>query len=142
MNERMTMRTIKRKTPAPVGGSGPTLSSHGPDPALVSRRGLLGRAATAALAAAGVGAAVAGCKKAPLVCDGIPGIAPADVQLRATLDYKDISPALDRQCVDCTLYVAAPTEDACGGCKVVRGPVNLKGTCRVFLRKPAATPPA
>jgi hypothetical protein len=142
MNERMTMRTIKPKTPAPAGPSGPTLSSHGSDPALVSRRGLLGRAATAALAVAGVGAAVAGCKKAPLVCDGLPGIAPADVQLRATLDYKDLSPALDRQCVDCTLYVAPTKEDACGGCKVVRGPINPKGTCRVFLRKPPATPPA
>jgi hypothetical protein len=135
------MRKIMRTTAAPAGGSAPPLSGDQSDPTLVSRRRLLGTAASAALAAAGVGVGVAGCKKAPLVCDGLPGIAPADVQLRATLDYKDTSPALDRLCLDCTLYVVAPTEDACGGCKVVRGPINPKGTCRVFLRKPPAAPP-
>jgi hypothetical protein len=135
------MRTTMRKTAAPAERSAPTRSSNESAPALVSRRGLLGGAATAALAVVGVGVGVAGCKKAPLVCDGLPGIAPADVQLRTTLDYKDTTLALDRLCVDCTLFVAAPTEDACGGCKVVRGPINPKGTCRVFLRKPPAAPP-
>jgi hypothetical protein len=135
------MRKTVPNTAAPAEGSAPARSSHLSISAPVSRRGLLGTAATAALAVVGVGVGVTGCKKAPLVCDGLPGIAPADVQLRTTLDYKDTSPALDRLCVDCTLYVAAPTEDACGGCKVVRGPINPKGTCRVFLRKPPAAPP-
>jgi len=109
------------------------------DPAFVSRRRLLGGAATAALTLVGVG--VAGCKKAPLVCDGLPGIAPADLQLRTTLEYKDTSLALDRLCVDCTLFVVAQAEDTCGTCKVVRGPINPKGTCKVFLRRQPGGPP-
>lgn len=120
-----------------TGPTEPTASSA----AFVSRRRLLGRAATAAFALVGAGAAAAGCKKAPLVCDGLPGIAPADVQLRTALEYKDTSTDPNRLCVNCTLYVAAPAEDACAGCKVVRGPINPKGTCKVFQPRQPGGPP-
>jgi hypothetical protein len=103
----------------------------------VSRRDLFGRTAVAVVALVGA----SGCKKKVLVCDGLPDIAPADVQLRTTLEYVDHTPQPDRACVNCTLYVAAPEEGTCGACKVVHGPIHPLGTCKIFLRKPEGGTP-
>jgi hypothetical protein len=103
-------------------------------PPAVNRRALLGGAARAFAALVGSSA----CRKnAALVCDGpSTGLPTADLQLRATVEYVDTSPQPDRACVNCALYVAAPAEGKCGACKIVRGPIHPKGTCKVFLRKP------
>jgi hypothetical protein len=97
----------------------------------MNRRALLGTAVTALAALTGAAA----CRKKPLVCDGLPGLAPADLQLRTTLQYLDTTPVPDRACVNCTLYVAAPEDGQCGTCKVVKGPIHPNGTCKIFIRK-------
>lgn len=102
----------------------------------VTRRAWLGGAATAVVAIVGAAA----CKGEPLVCDGLPSVAPADVPLRKTLEYVDTSPQPERACDGCTFYTAPSAPDTCGGCKVVRGPIHPKGTCKLFAKKPEGAP--
>ena len=100
----------------------------------MNRRALLGHGAAGIAALLGA----LGCRKnqsAALVCEGLPDISPSDAQLRATLEYLDTAPQPDRSCENCQLFIPASSEGTCGSCKVVRGPIHPKGTCKVFLRK-------
>jgi hypothetical protein len=88
----------------------------------LSRRDVLKRSA-----ALGVLAAVGGvaCSKPS-----------ADAQTRVTLAYVDVSLEPGKTCSGCQQFIpAAP--DACGSCKVVKGPINPRGNCKSFVAKPA-----
>jgi hypothetical protein len=114
--------------------AGPRLIlSRGREGAVVNRREMLGGTFTALAVLTG---AVACRKEKALVCDGLPGLEPADVQLRTTLEYKDKSPLPERECVACSLYLPAPAAGTCGKCKVVKGPIHPQGTCKIFIKMP------
>ncbi|HXN33579.1 MAG TPA: hypothetical protein VN894_17035 [Polyangiaceae bacterium] len=104
---------------------------------LLFRRDVLMRsAAFGALGAFGT-AACGKEKHAALACNDTSGLSAADVQLRATLAYADISVEAGKSCARCLQYLPAPTADACGACKILKGPVNPKGSCKSFVLKPA-----
>jgi hypothetical protein len=99
----------------------------------LSRREVLQRSA-----ALGVLAVVgAGCgKEQPkaLSCTDTMSLSAADVQVRTSLAYVDSSVEPGKNCLGCQQFVpAAP--DACGTCKVVKGPINPKGYCKSFVAK-------
>ena len=98
-----------------------------------NRREMMGRAFSALAVLTG---SVACRKEKALVCDGLPGLEPADVQLRTTLEYKDKSPQPERECLNCSLYLPAPAAGTCGTCKVVKGPIHPHGTCKIFIKMP------
>jgi hypothetical protein len=85
-----------------------------------------------------VGGAAA-CKKemAAFSCSETAGLAPDEQSARTTLAY--VEPAADktRTCASCQQFVPAPSDGACGSCKVLKGPVHPNGTCKVFTAKPA-----
>ena len=59
----------------------------------------------------------------------------ADAQVRVSLQYVDNSVEAGKMCSLCQQFIpAAP--DACGTCKVVKGPINPKGYCKSFAAKP------
>jgi hypothetical protein len=61
---------------------------------------------------------------------------------RRTLQYVDKAAVPEKNCAACAQYVAAQY-GACGGCKVLPGPVRPEGGCLAFAPKtaaPAATP--
>jgi hypothetical protein len=59
-----------------------------------------------------------------------------DAQTRVTLAYVDNSVEPGKSCTRCQQFIpAAP--DACGTCKVVKGPINPSGYCKSFVAKPA-----
>jgi hypothetical protein len=92
---------------------------------------LMGGAASI-LAACGGGE---GEKAAPaLACTDVTGLAPADAQLRTAQAYADKSPHADKNCLTCNFYDAGPA-GACGGCKVIKGPINPVGYCNLFAKK-------
>jgi hypothetical protein len=93
----------------------------------VSRRRLLLVAPAAALAFA------AACKKSPPAsCGDTSGLSAGDVAARTSLGYTDRSLDAAQQCVKCRQYVPAADSDACGSCKIMKGPVHPHGTCRAF----------
>jgi hypothetical protein len=101
--------------------------------AKVSRRTLL-RQAAALGAFALVGAA---CSKQPasLTCTDTTGLSPADVTVRTTLVYLDTSLEPGRTCSNCQQFIpGAP--NACGTCKILKGPINPKGSCKSYVAKP------
>ena len=65
------------------------------------------------------------------------GIAPADLAVRQqTAAYAEVAADQAKRCALCAQYIpAAP--NACGGCKVVKGPINPEGGCKLFVPKPA-----
>jgi hypothetical protein len=93
----------------------------------VTRRRLLLVASTAALAFA------AACKKTPpSSCGDTSGLASDEIAARNSLGYADRSPKAAEQCVNCRQYVPASSADACGACKIMKGPIHPQGTCRAF----------
>ena len=104
----------------------------------LSRREILQRsAALSLLGFTGVaGAALAACKSEPkaLSCTDTMSLSAADAQVRVSLQYVDTSVEAGKMCSGCQQYIpGAP--DACGTCKVVKGPINPKGYCKSFVAK-------
>jgi High potential iron-sulfur protein len=87
-------------------------------------------------AAAAAPAWLAGCSKKQLTCTDVTGLTPDDVTMRnTTAAYVDQTPDAAKRCSGCVQYVpAAP--DACGGCKVVKGPIHPDGWCKLYVPKP------
>lgn len=78
-----------------------------------------------------------GCSKKELACTSTAGLAPEDVTMREqTAAYVDHSPDAAKKCVGCVQYTPAGP-DACGGCKVVKGPIHPDGYCKLWVAKPA-----
>ncbi len=101
----------------------------------LSRRDVLQR--SAALGALAVFGAAA-CNKAPaaLSCTDTAGLSPTDMQVRTSLAYVDRSTEPGKMCSNCQQFIpAAP--NACGTCKVVKGPINPAGYCKSYVAKPA-----
>ncbi|MFI5300283.1 MAG: high-potential iron-sulfur protein [Polyangiales bacterium] len=109
---------------------------------LIDRRQLLRRLVTTS-AVATVGVVAAACdnfkaKPAALSCTDTAGLGPDDVKARTeALGYVDKAPDATKKCGGCVQYVAPPAAGGCGTCKLVKGPINPDGWCKVFAPKPA-----
>lgn len=81
------------------------------------------------------GVAALACSKAPppFSCTDVSGLTEPDRSARVILLYQDLSPTPEKECERCTQYV--PAAEGCGSCKVVRGPIHPRGTCKVFAAK-------
>ena len=76
------------------------------------------------------------CSKEP-DCSDVTGLTPAESKARNDANYLNRAPDQTKACDKCALFVAPPSENACGGCSVVKGPIAAKGTCNLFVPKPA-----
>jgi hypothetical protein len=103
----------------------------------LSRRDMLQR--TAALGVLAVAGGVGCSKEKRLVCTDTSGLAPADLELRMAPTVAYSEPAADpaKPCDRCQQFIAPPAPNACGTCKVVKGPIHPKGGCKLFVAKPA-----
>ena len=84
------------------------------------------------LAALALGACA---KKEPDACTSTLGLTNEEIKTRNSLAYADRSPDPKKHCIDCVQYVAPPSIDQCGSCKVLKGPVHPRGSCNVFAPK-------
>lgn len=103
----------------------------------ITRREVLTNAAAVGAFAVFGGAA---CSKAPaaLNCTDVTGLSPADVTVRTSLAYSDVSMEAGKSCTGCQQFNPPPAgANVCGTCKVVKGPINPKGYCKSFVAKPA-----
>jgi hypothetical protein len=103
-----------------------------------SRRDVLERGAAFGVFAAISGAAC-GKQKHALSCADTSTLAPEDLALRTSsaVAYADSAVDMSKPCDRCQHFLPAPVADTCGACKVVKGPINPKGGCKLFVAKPA-----
>ena len=101
----------------------------------LSRRDLFqGSAVLGVLAVVGA----TGCsKEAPAgpSCTDTSGLAAPDVGVRTALAYADVSLEAGKSCAGCQQFLPGPAANACGTCKVVRGPISPRGSCKAFVAK-------
>jgi hypothetical protein len=84
-----------------------------------------------------VGTAACGKTRAPQACLDVAALAPDDAHVRTVLAYTEPAPDPDKSCGSCQQFVAAADAGKCGACKVLKGPINPDGTCKVFTPKSA-----
>ena len=102
----------------------------------ISRRDALKR--SLAVLAAG-SAFAAACKKdggGSLTCTNTSGLSATDTATRTTFQYNDHSTDPNKKCQRCQLFQAA-APGTCGGCTLVKGPINPDGSCTAFVARPA-----
>jgi hypothetical protein len=99
----------------------------------LSRRQLLQKSAAFGVMAA-VGVACSKEQAKALSCTDTMSLSAADAQVRVSLAYVDSSVEPGKSCSSCQQFLpAAP--DACGTCKIVKGPINPKGYCKSYVLK-------
>ncbi len=102
---------------------------------------MLGRRRFAVLGsylALSAGAFALGCKRAaalPSSCEDTSGLSDDERAARTALAYTDRAPAPEKACRSCQQWVAPRDDGACGGCKLLKGPVHPVGTCKAFAPK-------
>ena len=74
------------------------------------------------------------CKEEQLKCDNVGGLAPADIEARKNLQYKERADTPEQACKKCSQYLPAEGS-GCATCRVVRGPIHPDGWCKVFTPK-------
>ncbi len=96
---------------------------------MITRRRLIGGGATLLLAS---------CNRAdasPASCTDVSALAPDDAKVRATLGYVDASTQGDKTCSACVQFIASPSPGQCGSCKLLKGPIHPRGSCKAFAAK-------
>jgi hypothetical protein len=99
----------------------------------ITRRAVLGRVVALPLVAA-LPAALAGCSKGPH-CEDTGGLSADDLRTRTEIAaYTEQTQDPSKHCRDCVQFNPGG-QDACGTCKVVKGPINPNGSCKLFVKK-------
>ena len=81
-------------------------------------------------------AVLVACSKEPK-CTDTGSLSADDAKLRTEVAaYVEPSPDVTKRCSACVQFNPG-AKDACGTCKVVKGPINPHGTCKLFAAKPA-----
>jgi len=88
-------------------------------------------------AAAAAGVTLMGCKGGggALSCTDETGLSAADKSTRTANGYIDATTDAAKRCDGCALYTVAAAEGTCGGCTVVKGPINPAGYCNLWVAK-------
>jgi hypothetical protein len=68
-------------------------------------------------------------------CAAVDGLSVEEILPRNKLLYSDVAADPAKTCSTCQQFVAPPSEDQCGGCKIMKGPVNPRGSCKSYVAK-------
>ncbi len=71
-----------------------------------------------------------GCKNRSFVCTNASSLSPSDEEARRAVAYVEPAADLSRSCDACQQWTSGDGE--CGGCKLLRGPIHPKATCKLF----------
>ncbi len=70
-------------------------------------------------------------------CTDLTGLTDAEIKMRETLQYVGKSPYPDKRCDNCQFWIPAAEGEVCGGCKILKGPINAAGHCTSWAAKQA-----
>jgi hypothetical protein len=90
--------------------------------------GAMGAGATTLLSACG-SSPDTGSAQAEPACTDVSGLTDPEVQARQVLDYVESSPYPERLCDNCQFWIDPEPGTFCGGCQLIKGPINPKGYC-------------
>ncbi len=66
-------------------------------------------------------------------CSDLSGLTDAEKQVRTTFEYVAETNIEGKRCDNCQFWIK-PTGDAyCGGCQIIKGPINPKGYCNQWV---------
>jgi len=101
----------------------------------ITRREMLGRSLLlGAVATVGTNLFLSGCGSSELNCSSTAGLSPEDTATRTNNNYVDRAGDASKKCSGCNFYQAA-APNTCGGCTVVKGPINPAGGCNLWVAK-------
>jgi hypothetical protein len=67
-------------------------------------------------------------------CDN--NLSEEEISLRVLYDYKEASDSEKEYCGRCTYWIESDEKGQCGGCTLIKGPINYGGWCRKYLASP------
>jgi hypothetical protein len=67
-----------------------------------------------------------------LDCTDTEALSRSEIRVRESLKYTDESPKSDQFCDNCALWKPAKSENECGGCQIMAGPIHPKGWCTAW----------
>lgn len=70
-------------------------------------------------------------------CADLTGLTAEEKQLRVTFEYVAETPFPEKHCTNCGFWIEPEAGAACGGCKVIKGPIHAAGYCKSWVAKPA-----
>jgi|SRR5689334_19194752 hypothetical protein len=107
--------------------------AHSSVPSTLTRREALAHVIMLPLAGA-LPVALGACARGPK-CEDTSGLSADDTRLRTEIAaYVEQSPDPAKHCSGCAQFTAG-AKDSCGTCKVVKGPINPGGSCKLFVAK-------
>jgi len=83
---------------------------------------------------------ITGCKPKTISltsCQDLSQLSENEKQIRASLAYVDETPIPARRCDTCQFWLAPTADDQCGGCTILKGPIEAKGYCSSWAPPPA-----
>jgi hypothetical protein len=69
-------------------------------------------------------------------CTDLSGLSDQEKQTRDQFQYVGKSPNPDKLCSNCALYTQPEGDSPCGGCTLVKGPINPNGYCTAWAPMP------
>jgi hypothetical protein len=70
-------------------------------------------------------------------CGDLSGLTEAEINMRSQFKYVAQTPEAGKNCSNCALYIAPAEGAECGGCQIIKGPINPNGWCMQWVQKPA-----
>ena len=70
-------------------------------------------------------------------CMDTSGLTEAEVTMRTTVLYTDVSEMEGQNCANCQLYTAAVEGADCGTCLTIKGPIHPEGWCNIWAAQTA-----
>lgn len=70
-------------------------------------------------------------------CSDLTGLTDAEKSGRDALGYIAKSEKEGQVCTNCNFWVAAEGDSPCGGCQLMKGPINPDGWCKSWFEKKA-----
>lgn len=104
--------------------------------AKLSRRAWFARCGSVYVAAtAGLLGACAKKSAETASCQNSGSLSEADRQARAAFGYVEVSTVPNRDCANCSVYIAPPDGGPCGGCQLMKGGIAAAGYCNAWAPK-------
>jgi hypothetical protein len=66
-------------------------------------------------------------------CGDLTGLTGPEIEVRKNFDYVSQTPYPDKRCNNCKLWIAPKKGEVCGGCKIIKGPINPDGHCTAWV---------
>jgi len=69
------------------------------------------------------------------LCADLSGLTEDEKAIRDTFKYVAQSPDTNKLCTNCQFWLVPKEGEFCGGCQIIKGPINPDGYCNQWLQK-------